>query len=244
MRRIAMSSVPAVIVRKGGFLNGLFYGFFGFLITTVICATGVGIYGMRIADSKVVQVLSTTERLVTGVPDWLDALFEALPNWGEALPPAMADALHDRRDPDYREHVDVAVRLVPGRDHGRYQRAAIEVTNNGTETISLMALRVVIVDEDGVPEYEQMAHVATPLAIEDEWRGPLLPGSTRKFAITVRASGSDEYQASYEIAELRVWDPDAAGSAPAVPEAPAAADAPDAAAATVTGDAESAKSAP
>ncbi|HUU97427.1 MAG TPA: hypothetical protein VM487_16955 [Phycisphaerae bacterium] len=232
-----MSSVPAVIVRKGGFLNGLFYGFFGFLITTVICATGVGIYGMRIADSKVVQVLSTTERLVTGVPDWLDALFEV-------LPPAMADALHDRRDPDYREHVDVAVRLVPGRDHARYQRAAIEVTNNGTETISLMALRIVIVDEDGVPAYERAAYVATPLTIEDEWRGPLLPGSTRKFAITVRASESDEYQASYEIAELRVWDPDAASSAPAVPEAPAAADAPDAAAAAVTSDAESAKAGP
>jgi hypothetical protein len=240
-----MSSVPAVIVRKGGFLNGLFYGFFGFLITTVICATGVGIYGMRIADSKVVQVLSTTERLVTGMPDWLDALFNALPNWGEALPPAMADALRDRRDPDYREHVDVAVRLVPERYRRNRQRAVVEVTNNGTETISLMAVRIVIADEDGVPEYEQVAHVATPLAIEDEWRGPLLPGSTRKFTIRVFTDERGEYEASYEIAELRVWDPDAAGSTSAEPETPGgAADAPGPAAAAGTTDADSAESAP
>ncbi len=239
-----MSSVPAVIVRKGGFLNGLFYGFFGFLITTVICATGVGIYGMRIADSKVVQVLSTTERLVTGVPGWLDALFEALPNWGEALPPAMADALHDRRDPDYREHVDVAVRLVPGRYSEHRQRAVVEVVNNGTETISLMALRVVIADEDGVPAYERAVYVATPLTIEDEWRGPLLPGSTRKFTVRVFTDDPGDYEVSHEVTELRVWDPAASGSAPDVPEAPPAADAPDAAAAAMTTDADSAKSAP
>jgi hypothetical protein len=208
MRRIAMSSVPAVVVKKGGLLSAPFYGFFGFLITTVVCVTGLGVYGMWIAENKVDRVFSTGERLIAGIPEWLNAL----PEWDEALPPAMADALHDRREPDYRQHVDVAVRLVPERYRANRQHAVVEVTNNGTDTISLMALRIVITDEDGVPVYERAAYVATPLTIEGEWRGPLLPDSTRKFTVRVFTDEPDEYEASYEVTEIRIWDPAAAAA--------------------------------
>jgi hypothetical protein len=205
-----MSSTPAVVVKKSGFLNGLFYGFFGFLITTVLCATGLAVYGLSIADSKAVQALSTAERLVTGVPEWVDGMLDA-------LPPVIADALHDRRDPSYRQQVDVTVRPVRAGRSGSINRAAVEVTNNGPETISLMAVRVVLLDDDGAAAHERVVYVATPLAIEDEWRGPLLPGSTRKLSMAVYGVKPGDYEVSHEITELRVWQPEES----ATPEDPA-----------------------
>jgi hypothetical protein len=196
-----MSSTPAVVVKKSGFLNGLFYGFFGFLITTVLCVTGLGVYGLSIADSKAVQAISTAERLITGVPEWVNGMLDA-------LPPAIADALHDRRDPGYRQQVDVKVRPVRAGRSELINRVALDVTNNGPETISLMAVRVVLLDDDGAAADERVVYVATPLAIEDEWRGPLLPGSTRKLSVSVYGVKPGDYEVSQEITELRIWQPE------------------------------------
>ena len=109
--------------------------------------------------------------------------------------------------PEYRDQVEVEVELV--RDwRTERQIPVIEVTNNGDQVISLMSLRLVIQDDERVPVEELSVYAATPLAVESEWRGPLMPGSKRRFkAGHIRGEMFDELAVSWEICELRVWDP-------------------------------------
>jgi len=190
-----MNSVPAVIVRKGGFLNALFHGLFGFLIVVVVCASGLGIYALHVVDSKVGDVFA-----ITG--EWVSSL----PEWQQNLPPMLAETMDSRRAVDYRDRIDVSVRTATSPRQSNREVAVIEVTNNGSETVTVLALNVVLEDQNGVPVQEFRTYAATPLAFnEDDWRGPLLPGSTRKF---VRPCCGRErgLKATVDIAELRVWN--------------------------------------
>lgn len=190
-----MSNMPAVIVRKGGFLTALFHGVFGFLTVVVICATGLGIYGLHTADGTVGSLLSLTGNVVSGLPDWL-----------QNLPPLLSESLDDHRAPDYRDQIEVSVRTVPSPGDSHRELALIEVENNGPETITVLALTVVLEDENGVPACETRTYAATPFALdEDEWRGPLLPGSKRRFMVG-RYGHDDNLSATVEVAELRVWN--------------------------------------
>jgi hypothetical protein len=189
-----MSTMPAVIVRKGGFLAPLFYGLFGFLSAVVVCATLLGVYGLHIADTTTDSLFAIGGQVISG-----------LPQWQQALPPMLAEALDDRRAPDYRGQIDVVVETVPARDKRGRALTLIEVTNNGPETVTVLALNVVLEDEDGVPVQESRSYAATPIVIdEDDWRGPLLPGSTRKF--TQCCYHGAGLRPAVEVAELRVWN--------------------------------------
>ncbi len=197
-----MSTMPAVIVKKGGFFSALAVGFFTFLTVGVVCASVVGLYGMHIVNSKTWQVLQ-----------FGSSIAEQLPNWQRALPPALAEAIQDRRDPAYREQLKVTTRLNRSRDSERGS-VVIEVSNTGDEAVSLLALRLVLQDELGTPVHEIPTYAATPLTIEGEWRGPILPGSTRRFVRHYRAQ-SPVSEIAAEITELRVWDKTAATAASA-----------------------------
>lgn len=189
-----MSTMPAVIVRKGGFLAPLFYGLFGFLSAVVVCATLLGVYGLHIADSTADGLFAIGGQVVSG-----------LPQWQRSLPPMLAEVLDDRRAPDYREQIDVAVQTVPPRDTRGRALTLIEVTNNGEETVTVLALNVVLEDENGVPVQESRSYAATPIVVdEDDWRGPLLPGSTRKF--TQCCYHGTRLRPTVEVAELRIWN--------------------------------------
>ena len=84
-----MSGAPAVIVKKGGFLSALFHCVFTFLTVTVVCATGLGVYALHIADSKVDGLFTITRDMVS-----------EMPQWRENLPPLLGEVLNDRRAPD------------------------------------------------------------------------------------------------------------------------------------------------
>lgn len=190
-----MSNMPAVIVRKGGFLSALFHGLFGFLTVVVICASGLGVYALHIADDKVVSLFALTGDVVSGLPEWQ-----------RNLPALLADALDARRAPDYRSQIDVSVRTVPHPNDRARDLTIIEVTNKGSETVTVLALNVVLEGANGVPLREFRTYAATPLALdEDEWRGPLLPGSTRKFAPCGHVYERG-LQPTVEVAELIVWN--------------------------------------
>ncbi|MFO0838972.1 MAG: hypothetical protein U1D55_10645 [Phycisphaerae bacterium] len=189
-----MSSMPAVIVKKGGFLSSLAVGFFTCITTTVICGSVLGLYGMHIMNTKASQILSFGSGVI-----------EKLPEWQKALPPAVAEAIHDRRAPEYRENVKVSVEATPGRRADR-GRVVVEVKNNGNEAISLLALRLVLEGGDGSPVGDMGTYAATPIMVDGEWRGPILPGSTRRFVREYWEHDSVT-RASYEITELRVWQP-------------------------------------
>ncbi len=182
-----------IFVRRHGFLSALVLGVFGTIAIVVVCATAVGLYGLYIVDDKIEDLVAVSPEMV-----------EALTDWQKALPPALADALDDRRDPSYRQHVEATVELLSGAG-SRARTPVIEVINQGERVITLLSLRVALEDDDGIPIKELTSYAATPIAIDSDWRGPLLPGSKRRFLVPISRGGRDVAMASLEITELRVW---------------------------------------
>ena len=134
------------------------------------CATCVAVYGVKVVNDRVDSLIEMSP-----------AAFAALANWQSALPPAVNDALHDRRMPAYRDHVQVTATLVRGLEHRPAGPDRGQSRTDGDQIVSLMSLRLQIEDDDSLPVQEFTVYAATPLAIESDWRGPLLPGSQRRF---------------------------------------------------------------
>jgi len=182
-----MGHTPAIIVKKGGFLSALATGFFGFLTVCVICASGLGGYAMLTADRNLGRVL------------------KSLPELWEGLPPAVADAFHDRRAIDYQPLMEVSARCVM--DVRQKNNAVIEIHNRGDKTVTMLSLRVVLEDANGVPQEEFVTYAASPFALahEHDLRGPLLPGQSRRIARPLRMLAG--LTAQVEITDIRVWEP-------------------------------------
>ena len=193
-----MNHTGPTIIKRGGFLSALAYGLFGFLTVTVVCASGLAFYGLRIADHSAADIISTGGNLI-----------ESLPQWSQKLPPLLADALADRRTPAYRDQVDLDVQLTRADNRHQSGTLVINASNRGDQTISLMSVRVVLVDENGVPFRSESTYAVTPVTIDPDWRGPLLPDSTRHCALPVRRCPPNLTPVA-EITDLRLWDATAA----------------------------------
>jgi hypothetical protein len=194
-----MSSSPTVIVKKGGVLTALVSGVFGLLMVCTVCVAGIGWYAMNVVDRKTSELMGAGRSLAAVLPEWRKAL------------PVIADALDDRRAPEYRDQLDVTVRLAPGRPHDYGRQVVVEVTNRGSETVSFLTARVVLTDRAGVPRREYRTFIATPVSLDEgDWRGPLLPRSSRRFGLGVWGV-EEELDASIEITDVRVWNPGGKG---------------------------------
>ncbi|MBN2446626.1 MAG: hypothetical protein JXO22_07870 [Phycisphaerae bacterium] len=228
-----MSSQPSVIVnKKGGFLTALVQGIFGFLIVTVICASIIGIYGLWVVDKKTTDAIGFVHSVTDESFDLVAKLSENLRHWREIAPPMLADALSDERRVEYAEDLDVDISVVPTEDSKHTGHILVEVTNHGAQAVTWLTARVEISPDGRVPEQEYITAIATPITFqcdEDKLRGPLLPGSTRRYVLT----GGDcwhrpveiprEARVSHEITELRVWVPTdklAIGTVPTPEELP------------------------
>lgn len=178
-------------------MTALFLGLFfvgGLLIAS---ATTVVLYTMRIADGNAAKLLRFADNTIDGLPELI-----------KSLPPALADALHDRRAPEYVSNIDVKVKFIRDEAAG-VVRPVLTVTNTGTEVVSMLAVHVAAMDENGTPRNDWTHVVATPLTIDDDWRGPLMPGSTRHVVLSGSrslASQSDTLVAVAEIGDVRVWE--------------------------------------
>ena len=191
-----MHSGPSVVVHKGGFLASVARGFFTLLTVLVICVSGLAGAGLWLVNRHMDRFASVGTEVL-----------RLLPDWQAALPPALADAVHDRRAPEYREQLQLTARVIPG-DSSDEPKLMLEVVNRGPQTVTMLAARVDF-ERDGVPVHTRLEYVITPLAIDKaEWPGPLLPGETRRI---VRRLKSADPGASLRIetCELRVWSPDA-----------------------------------
>jgi hypothetical protein len=185
-----MSTGPAVVVNKGGFLAALAKGVFGTIMVCVLCGTALGLYGIHVADRHVWEL---AQQILT-----------ELPEWQKAMPAVIADDLNDRRAPEYRDSVRIAARFVPDSPGSEDGSVVVDVKNVGEQIVSLLPLRVVVEDEsaDRVNVVRLMA--AAPLLFGDD-AGPLLPGTERKLARHVwRVVG--EPRVTVEITDLRVWN--------------------------------------
>jgi hypothetical protein len=200
-----MNTGPSVVVNKSGFLSSIAKGIFGTLIALIICGTVLGFAGLRMADKH-------AGKIIDGTCVVLPELIDAAAQWQDILPPVLADALNDRRAFEYREQVEIA-KTIKRYDAKYGERAvvALEITNEGEEVVSLMMLRMVVEDE-GPHSVVKVVNVATPLAVEDDWAGPLLPGQTRKVPVSIR-DVDGELDVSIELTELRLWSGPAERSA-------------------------------
>jgi len=159
------------------------------------CGTGLAIRGMNLLDAKSGQILSTAGKA-----------FSDLPNLIKDLPPVLSDALHDQRDPRYTSQIKLETVVKPG-DEGHTGRGVIVIENSGAKVVSMLALRVVGLDGNDEPLRESSLYGATPVAADNDWRGPLFPGTTRKIPLTC---GRSTRKIEVEISDLRTWDEKAA----------------------------------
>ncbi len=192
--------ISQVVYRKRSFLSTLALGFSALLVTLAIGCASIILYGMNIADRKTENLVELVQQAVRGLPEL-----------EKSLPPVLADVLSDRRQPDYRRSISLAARLVA---EGGTLHPVLEIKNEGQEVVSLLSMRVVVLDDKGEPVAEWTVWGATPFAADDDWRGPLLPGATRRFAVRGRrqARGGrplegrlEALRAEAEITDIRIW---------------------------------------
>jgi hypothetical protein len=189
---------PVILNRKRTFLSTLALGVSLLGVTVVLCGTAVIVYGMNIADRKADGLLGAAGDLLRGLPEAR-----------KSLPPALADILDDARRPDYAREIEVTARISGRRTDDRSFTAVIDVRNNGAELVTLLSLRVVILGEDGGPVAEWNEWAATPFAADDDWKGPLIPGSTRRMAARPRHISrvipAEGLRVEVEVSDIRVW---------------------------------------
>lgn len=184
-------------------MTALVIGVFGVGAVGIASVTAVVLHGFSVIDSKAGQILEFTETALTST-------LEGLPGLLDSLPEAVEELLNDRRAGDYVANIDVAVSFVHDEDSGRL-RPVLAITNEGERVVSLLALRVVALDGQGIPMREWTEIVATPITIPNEWRGPLRPGNTRHVILSSWRRGITRKQANgitgaVEITNVRVWN--------------------------------------
>ena len=195
-----MNDFPQIIYKRHTFLSALAMGLSAIIIAFIVSCTVVIIYGMNFAGDKSEEVVALVEEAIKG-----------LPKLQESFPPALADMLDDRRQPDYSTQLDItaSTTLLPA-NKGTV-KTTIEIVNNGSEVVSLLSLRVVVLTSRNEIITESNEWAATPIAADHDWRGPLMPGSRRRFVTSHRGFpvfSADELKTEVEITDIRIWNSD------------------------------------
>lgn len=195
-----MSDYPHITYKRHTFLSALAMGLCALAITIVLSGTAVVIYGVHFVGEK-------SEKIVTS---FVEDAIQGLPVLQKSLPPVLGDLLDDRRLPDYCNQLDIRARTSVQDDRNRRMRTEVKVTNNGDEVVSLLSLRVVVFDSRDEILGESNEWAATPIAADDDWRGPIMPGSSRHFVIShYRRSPNlylEDLKTEVEITDVRVWN--------------------------------------
>jgi hypothetical protein len=186
-----------VAPKRMSFLTATALGLSMIASVALVCGSGITIYGIRVIDKKTDSVAGLGRTLL-----------EDLPRFRELLPPALSDAIDDVRRPDYTSQLKVSARVTTNTRWADRVRPVVEVQNLGDEVVSLLAVRVVLLDEGDVPVAEWTEYVATPIAVPEEWRGPIQPGETRRVLLSLsRVPLEGRFEVTTEIGDLRVWTP-------------------------------------
>lgn len=184
-------------------LTAFFIGLFACGAVAIASGAMVLLYGLRVAETQVSHVLGLAGDTLGNLPEVI-----------ESLPPSLTELLNDRRAPEYAGNIEVSA--VFRRD-GKTDRLhpVLTVTNNGDKVVSLLTVRVVALDSDGVALRDWTQVVATPIGVDHDWPGPLLPRMPRHMVVnggcghyfaTVEGVGEKvDFQAAIEIADVRVW---------------------------------------
>jgi hypothetical protein len=193
-----MNDFPQIIYKRHTFLSALAMGISAVIIAFIVSCTVVIIYGMNFAGDQTEEVVALVEQAIKG-----------LPKLQESFPPVLADMLDDRRQPDYRTQLDItaSTTLLPA-NKGTV-KTTIEIVNKGSEVVSLLSMRVVVLTSQNEIITESNEWGATPVAADDDWRGPLMPGARRYFVSSHRALpvfSANELKTEVEITDIRIWN--------------------------------------
>ncbi|MFQ5490776.1 MAG: hypothetical protein ACE5GE_08660 [Phycisphaerae bacterium] len=196
-----MNGYTPVINKQRSFLSTLAWGVSMVVISGVVAATLTAGYALNIVDRKTDNAVDLVAAVIDGVPELI-----------ESLPPFLADALSDRRMPEYASDIQVQAKLAPSGHHPGLWQPVVELTNGGPDVVSLLSMRVVVLNPSDEPVAEFTEWGATPLAADDhDWRGPLLPGATRHLRVhNHRAidagTAPDAYRVEVEFTDVRLWE--------------------------------------
>lgn len=194
-----MSEPSYIMIRKHTFLSSAALGFSAVIITLLVTGTAVLLYTVHLASDKSERVITLAQSAIRGLPDFANS-----------LPPALGDMLDDHRRPDYCKDLTISAKATSQPDSYGRVRTTVEVVNNGPEVVSLLSLRIVILDEQDQPLCESQEWAATPMAADQGWRGPIMPGSRRHFVCYRNcghgAKNANNLNTEVEITELRVWN--------------------------------------
>ncbi|MHC4324599.1 MAG: hypothetical protein ACYSUX_10030 [Planctomycetota bacterium] len=193
-----MNDFPQIIYKRHTFLSALAMGLSAVIIAFIVSCTVVIVYGMNFAGDKSEEVVSLLEQAIKGLPELQ-----------ESLPPALADMLDDRRQPDYSSQLDINTNTTLLPADGGTVKTTIEIVNKGSEVVSLLSMRVVVLTSGNDIITESNEWGATPIAADHDWRGPLMPGSRRYFVISRRGLpvfSADELRTEVEISDIRIWN--------------------------------------
>ena len=185
--------------RKHTFLSSLVSGLSVIIVTLIICATGIVIYGMNIVSGKSEDIISLAQSTIHG-----------LPAIQKSLPPVVEDILNDSREPDYRSMVDITAEpSLNQQDNGKLG-ASVILVNKGSKVVSLMSLRIVILNSKNEVLSELSDWAVTPFTGKNNWPGPLMPNSKRYISIqgnrAFNISNTSDLKTEVEITELRIWN--------------------------------------
>jgi len=203
-----MNQPSYITFRRHTFLSSLALGLSAIVITLLVSGTVVALYVVHLASQKSEVVLTLAKDAVHGLPEFT-----------QSLPPALSDMLDDRRDPKYTQELSISAKTVSEPDeHGRI-RTEIEIVNNGDAVVSLLSLRITLLDDKEQLFCESQEWAATPVAADSNWRGPILPGSKRHIVCQAGcpwgANPTSALNPQIEVTELRVWNDTKGQNAPA-----------------------------
>ncbi len=190
---------PQLSYKRHTFLSSLVSGLSAIIVTLIICVTGIIIYGMNIASDKSEEIISLAQSTING-----------LPAIQKSLPPVIGDVFNDRREPDYRDNIEITAEpSFFQQDNGRLG-ATVVLANKGSKVVSLMSLRIVIHNNKNEVLSELNDWVATPFTNKNDWPGPMMPNSKRYISLkgnrAFNIQNTDELKTEVEITELRIWN--------------------------------------
>jgi hypothetical protein len=159
----------------------------------------MGVYGMNLAGKNGEKLFSFARSFI-----------EEIPEVRKSLPPIISDIIDDRREPEYSSELLITVQPAKSlKDQGKAS-AVIQVANKGNGVVSLLSMRIVLLDNSDNILGEFNEWIVTPFAVEEDWPGPLMPNSNRFFSskgkTSVPYSDPSLLKAEYEVTDIRIWN--------------------------------------
>jgi hypothetical protein len=192
-----MSHYPRITYQKRPFFSTVAMVLCTLAAAFIVGCTAMILHGLHLTGERANAFASLAEEVV-----------HRLPVLCESLPPALTVGPNDRRRLDYCRHLVVTAEAEPTDACDGRILTTVKVTNEGAQAVSLLSLRIVVLNCEGEILEESNEWAATPILAEPHWRGPLLPGCRRDIAFAANrpfpASSLKGLKTEVEITDIRI----------------------------------------